>query len=170
MRDVEALGTAAGFDLVRWRDPELPEGLQVLIAEAVASGVGWIADFPQVWHARPFLQAGEALFLARASGRPVAMAVISADPYAVAPLTGRLRYIYVGAEARSRGLLRVFVDAALDRAGSHWHRLRLHTDNPVAARLYESYGFRPSAYEDRSTHFLDLPRIFATEQERSINC
>lgn len=139
-------------EVIRWGNATLPEGLPRLLAEAAATGVAWMADFTADWHRGPFLDAGEGLFLVRLDDQPVAMAVISADPHVPDTDTGRLRYIYVAHAMRGRGLLRVLVDACLDRAASRWRRLRLHTDNPVAARIYESYGFVAVRDEVRSTH------------------
>ncbi|MCW6506832.1 GNAT family N-acetyltransferase [Lichenifustis flavocetrariae] len=141
-----------GFRLQRWTDPGLPGGLSRLLAEAEGQGYAWIVEFLGEWTGRPFANDGEALFLAFDEADPVAMAVISADPHVSDRETGRLRYIYVGQGARKQGLARCLVEACLRRGGAHWQRLRLHADNPVAARLYESYGFRPVDGEARSTH------------------
>ena len=158
----EALGRVGDLTLVRWRDPALPPGLTALIAEAEAAGIGWIADFAPEWRRRPFLDAGEALFLAFDGERPVAMAVLSLDPHTADRETGRLRYIFVGAAARGRGLLRRFVDLCLARGRGRWRRLRLHTDNLTAARVYEGYGFAATATELRSTHVLEDYEACAT--------
>jgi GNAT superfamily N-acetyltransferase len=149
---VQAVHRAGDLAIDIWREPDLPAGLSALIAEAQASGIDWITDFEEAWQARPYIDAGEALFLAFDRDRPVAMAVISADPHVASADTGRLRYIYVAAAARGRGLLRVFVELCLSHGAARWRRLRLHTDNPVAARIYESYGFVPAGNEIRSTH------------------
>lgn len=147
--------------IVRWRSRDLPPGLSKLIEEALAGGVAWMADFRSEWNERPFLADGEALFLALESSRPVAMAVISADPHVVSRDVGRLRYIYVADAVRGRGLLRVFVDLCLARGATRWRRLRLHTDNPVAARIYEQHGFRSVTDENNSTHVRDDQDAFA---------
>lgn len=138
--------------IVRWQSAALPDGLSPLLAEAARTGVAWMADFAGDWQCRPFLDDGEALFLALSNQAPVAMAVISADPHVPDTETGRLRYIYVAEAMRGTGLLRPLVEACLDRGAARWRRLRLHTDNPVAARIYEEYGFSAVADAVRSTH------------------
>ena len=138
--------------ITRWQDATLPTRLPVLLDEAARTGVDWMADFTVDWRRRPFLDDGEGLFLAFAGVAPVAMAVISADPHVPDTETGRLRYIYVAEATRGRGLLRPLVEACLDRGASRWRRLRLHTTNPAAARVYEDYGFMAVADAVRSTH------------------
>ena len=150
-----ALRELGDLAIIRWEDHALPADLHGLIHEALETGVGWMADFADEWRARPFLDDGEALFLAMRGACPVAMGVISADPFLEAGDVGRLRYIYVGRAARGQGLLHAFIELSLTRGGSRWRRLRLHTDNPVAARVYEGYGFRAVADEHRSTHVRD---------------
>lgn len=139
-------------DIVRWDRPELPEGLAGLIAEAEAQGSAWIATFAEEWRRRPFLDAGEALFVALRDGRPVAMAVVSKDGLIADPDTGRLRYIFVSAAARRQGLAEALVRACLAVADTRWRRLTLHTDNPVAAALYGRYGFVAVEGGGRVTH------------------
>lgn len=141
--------------IVRWAEPALPDGVEALIADATAEGFAWAAGFPADWRARPFLEEGEALFLARDGGALAAMAVLSADPFVANGETGRLRYIYVRGAARRRGLAERLVILCLERARGRWGRLRLHTDNPNAAALYERHGFRPSGEDPRATHVLD---------------
>jgi ribosomal protein S18 acetylase RimI-like enzyme len=139
-------------EIVRWTDDALPADVEALVAEAVAEGYDWIGTLPDDWRARPFRDAGEALFLAREGQDLLAMAVISRDPFVADAVTGRLRYIYVRATARRRGLAERFVRACLDRAEGRWRRLRLHTSNSGAAALYARYGFRPDGADPRSTH------------------
>ena len=143
------------IEIVRWTRPELPAGLDALVAEAVADGHAWAGDFPPEWARRPLTGEGEALLIARADAEPLAMAVLSADIFLADGETGRLRYIYVRESARRRGLAERFVRECLSRAEGRWRRLRLHTDNPRAAALYERHGFRPSGDDPRATHVRD---------------
>jgi GNAT superfamily N-acetyltransferase len=144
-------------EILRWSERALPADIEPLCAEAAAAGYAWSADFPADWGRRPFLDEGEALFLAREDGELLAMAVLSADPFVADDRTGRLRYIFVREAARRRGLAERFVRLCLERARPRWRRLRLHTDNPRAAALYERHGFRPSAVDPRATHVLEMP-------------
>ena len=148
-------------DIVRWTGRALPDGVEALCRDAAAEGYAWAADFPADWRRRPFLEEGEALYLARDGGASndgslAAMAVLSADPFVDDPETGRLRYIYVRGSARRQGLAERFVRLCLERARGRWQRLRLHTDSPRAAALYERHGFRPSDADPRATHVLAL--------------
>lgn len=144
------------IDIVRWIEADLPETVSALISEAVDTGHVWASDFHAAWRTRPFLGRGEALLLASDEHQLLAMAVISADPHVEDPDTGRLRFIYVRRSARRQGLADRLVIACLERAGNRWRRIRLHTDSPVAARLYERYGFRPAGADPRATHILEL--------------
>ncbi|HWJ76390.1 MAG TPA: GNAT family N-acetyltransferase [Kaistia sp.] len=148
-------GSSDPIEIIDWRDPILPVALEALLQEAIATENEWAADFRPAWDARPFTGAGEALFLARDGAQLLAMAAISADPFVADNVTGRLRFIYVHTSARRRGLADRLVAACLARAAGTWQRLRLHTDNPVAARLYERYGFHPAAGEWRATHIAE---------------
>ncbi len=138
---------------VSWPGPGLPPGLGALLAQAREGGFDWIASLPDDWAVRPFTDAGEGLFVVFAGRDLVAIAAISADPFVQAPDTGRLKYIYVSRDLRGFGIADRLVRACLKRAGPHWRRIRLHTDNPVAARLYARYGFEP-VNEHRATHAL----------------
>lgn len=132
----------------------LPAGAAALMDEAVATGHAWAATFKQEWTTRPFVEPGEGLFLASADDDPVAMAVISADPFAIGRDTGRLRYIYVRHDFRRRGIAEHLLRSCLARGRDRWRVVRLHTENDAAARLYESYGFVRSTAETRATHVL----------------
>ncbi len=144
------------MDIAEWRDAELPAAIDALLEEALATDHDWVADFRPAWQAGPFLGDGEALFLVNEGGRLLAMAVVSADPFVDDGTTGRLRFIYVAVAARRRGIADALVTRCIRHAGGRWRRLRLHTDNPVAARLYERHGFRPVTGEVRATHVADL--------------
>ncbi|MBZ9936723.1 GNAT family N-acetyltransferase [Mesorhizobium sp. BR1-1-16] len=149
-------GPSDPIEIIHWRDPVLPVALDQLLREAIETENEWAADFRPAWEARPFIDAGEALFLARDGQQLLAMAAISADPFIADGETGRLRFIYVQTSARRRGLADRLVAACLARAAGTWQRLRLHTDNPAAARLYERYGFRPAPGAWRATHIAEI--------------
>jgi ribosomal protein S18 acetylase RimI-like enzyme len=84
------------------------------------------------------------------------MAVISADPFVDDATTGRLRFIYIRETARRQGLADRLVRDCLALASGRWRTLRLHTDNVVAARLYERYGFQPFASDPHATHTMSI--------------
>jgi GNAT superfamily N-acetyltransferase len=146
----------AGVEIVRFGELELPACIDELISEAVRSGHVWASDFHAVWLARPFMGEGEALFLAWQGDRLLAMAAVSVDPFVDDAAVGRLRFIYVRQTARRRGIADGLVERCLALARGRWRRLRLHTDNPVAAQLYERYGFEPSGSDPRATHVMEI--------------
>ncbi len=147
------------MEILHWRDAELPSAIDTLLDEALATDHEWVAEFRPAWQAHPFIGDGEALLLAWEGEDLLAMAAISADPFVADGTTGRLRFIYVRSAARRRGIAELLVDQCLTRAHGHWQRLRLHTDNPVAARLYGRYGFQAAPDEVRATHVLDMTSL-----------
>lgn len=68
---------------------------------------------------------------------------------------GRVRHLYVLAAYRRLGAGRQLVEQVLDAARGRFERLRLSTQNPAAARLYERLGFERRAAADH-THLLEL--------------
>lgn len=54
---------------------------------------------------------------------------------------------------RRKGVGGAFVTALLEEAGKNFARVRLRTDNPAAARLYERLGLA-SKEEPSATHIL----------------
>ena len=146
------IGLPAELEVTRWSEPELPACLDILVSEAVRSGHAWASHFHAAWRSRPFTGEGEGLFLASDGKRLLAMAAISADPFVDDVSTGRLRFIYVRQTARRQGIADRLVGDCLALARGRWRTLRLHTDNAVAARLYQRYGFQPSGSDPRATH------------------
>jgi GNAT superfamily N-acetyltransferase len=146
----------ANLDVIRWTELELPEGLEMLVSEAVVSGHAWAANFHAAWRSRPFTNVGEALLLASSGTNLLGMAALTADPFVEDATTGRLRFIYVRHTARRQGVAERLVRDCLALARGRWRTLRLQTDNAFAARLYERHGFRPSASDPRATHTMAL--------------
>ncbi|RBM23605.1 GNAT family N-acetyltransferase [Streptomyces sp. PT12] len=68
--------------------------------------------------------------------------------------------VYMLPEHRGTGLARQLMEAAIDWAGGHEVRLRVHQNNPRAARFYASLGFEPTG--DRDTDPRD-PALHAYE-------
>ncbi len=144
------------MDIIAWSERDLPAEIEPLLREAAGSGHDWVADLRPAWRAGPFTGDGEALLLAWEGADLLAMAAISADPFVEGGATGRLRFIYVRESARRRGIADRLVAGCLARAAGRWKRLRLHTDNPDAARLYARHGFRPAPGEVRATHVMEM--------------
>ena len=144
------------MEILRWHSAELPSAIDTLLKEALATDHEWAAEFKPAWQAHPFIGDGEALLLAWQGADVLAMAAVSADPHVADGQTGRLRFIYVRMAARRQGIAERLVSDCLMLSRGHWRKLRLHTDNPVAARLYERYGFEAAPGEVRATHILDM--------------
>lgn len=73
----------------------------------------------------------------------IAFAGVNIDPYIENNdgTIGRLRHVYVAQKYRGLGLSKVLVSTALEYAKKYFKIVRLSTNNPVARRLYESFGF-----------------------------
>jgi len=141
-----------GHDIVRWESADLPEIARPLVAEAIAGGYAWMGAFESEWQKRPFVEAGEGLFLVTENGEALGMAAIRRDPRAEDIVTGRLCFIFVSGRARKRGVAEALVTACLRQGDTRWQRVTLHTDNPVAAALYGRHGFAPVSGGTQTTH------------------
>jgi GNAT superfamily N-acetyltransferase len=132
---------AAELKIVQAPTAPLGEAVAGLISEGCAEGYDWVDGLEESWTQRPFDRTGEGLFLAWLGDRLVGFAAISEDQHLADGTTGRLRYVYVSSAARGRGVAAALIEGCLARAGDRWSAIRLHTDNPAAARLYARYGF-----------------------------
>lgn len=100
-----------------------------------------------------FERGGEILLGAFAGDGLVGMAGVSHDPYEPEEGLGRVRHVYVLSRWRGRGIAGVLMKQLIEHGREHFRVLRLHTSNPIAARMYESLGFTPSS-RGRETHRL----------------
>lgn len=128
-----------------------------LLAEAETEGAPFLFRLRDEWESGElcFDDKGELLLGAFRGEWLVGCGGISRDPYAPAPGLGRVRHVYVLSGHRGRGIGGALMERLLDHARGHFSRLRLTTQRPEAARLYESLGFAP--VQDRNqTHRLDF--------------
>jgi GNAT superfamily N-acetyltransferase len=134
------------------------EGLTALIAESERHGLRFVRRLAEDWTggADRFDRPGEALFVARIAGEIVGVCGLNVDPYAGAPAVGRVRHLYVLSARRRLGVGRELVTAVVRAARGRFEILRLRTQSPDAARLYERLGFRRTAGVPACTHVLDL--------------
>lgn len=105
-----------------------------------------------------FDRLGETLLVAESAGRVVGVCGLNVDPYAARPGIGRVRHLYVLIADRRRGTGARLVGAIMESARGHFATLRLRTNNPAAARLYERLGFARADGVADCTHVLELGR------------
>jgi ribosomal protein S18 acetylase RimI-like enzyme len=92
----------------------------------------------------------------RGAGRLLGVCGLNVDPYAGDERVGRVRHLYVLSTCRGRGVGRQLVRRVIVAAQGRFDELRLRTNNPAAARLYEALGFRPSEDGRDYTHLSKL--------------
>lgn len=138
---------------------EAPPGLfDGLVAESESAGYRFVRRLAEEWSsgANRFDRPGEALFVAWMEGRLIGACGLNVDPYTKADGVGRVRHLYVLSAYRRLGVGGQLVGRVVDAARERFGRLRLSTQNPEAAQLYERMGFTPSAGAPDHTHVLEL--------------
>ncbi|HEV8614084.1 MAG TPA: GNAT family N-acetyltransferase [Methylomirabilota bacterium] len=132
--------------------------LGAVIAESEAQGLRFIRRLAEEWTRaiNRFDGPGEALFVARTVGDVGGVCGLNVDPYTAEPNVGRVRHLYVLLAHRGRGVGRQLVAEVIEAARGGFEVLRLRTENPGAARLYERLGFRRCAGALDCTHVMEL--------------
>lgn len=133
------------------------DGLGALIAESEQFGLSFVRRTATDWTsgANRFDRPGEMLLIARADGEIVGVCGLNVDPYAGRDDVGRVRHLYVLTAHRRHGVGRQLVEEIIAAAHGRFDRLRLSTQNPAAAHLYEALGFRRVDAVD-CTHVMDF--------------
>ena len=98
---------------------------------------------------------GEKLLGAYCDDRLIAVGGLNREPYEPAPRTGRLRHLYVLPAYRRRGVANTIIGHLLESAEHHFDAVRLRTDTPEAASLYQKIGFKRVPL-DTATHMMTL--------------
>lgn len=138
---------------------EVPPGLfDLLVAESESAGYRLVRRLADEWASgeNRFDRPGEVLFAAWVDGHLIGACGLNIDPYTKAASVGRVRHLYVLAAYRRLGVGGQLVGRVVDAARGRFGRLRLSTQNPEAAQLYERMGFARSAGAPDHTHFLEL--------------
>jgi len=137
-----------------------PDGVRELLVEGEEAGSRIVRRLVDEWAARTnrFDRPAEALFGAWMAGRLVGVCGLNVDPYAGDARVGRVRHLYVLTPMRRHGVGRQLVTEVIRAAGGRFDSLRLRTNNPAAARLYEVLGFRAHNGAGEYTHVMDLAR------------
>lgn len=141
------------------RIEELPaDQLAELVSESEQAGLQLVRRLQRDWHSRAnrFDRPGEALFAAFDGQRTIAVCGLNIDPYCLLPGVGRVRHLYVLAERRRQLIGSQLVLEVLSAATMGFDRLRLRTNNPLAARLYENLGFQRCEGDPTATHEREL--------------
>jgi ribosomal protein S18 acetylase RimI-like enzyme len=135
-----------------------PDLFDALIAESEGAGYRFVRRLADEWAsgANRFDRPGEALFAARTDGHLTGACGLNVDPYTPAPGVGRVRHLYVLTDYRRLGVGRRLVEQVLDAARGRFERLRLSTQNPAAAQLYERLGFERRIGAPDHTHLMEI--------------
>jgi GNAT superfamily N-acetyltransferase len=132
--------------------------LEILLVDSQTLGSTIVRRLVDDWTSgtNRFARPGEALFGSRLDGQLIGVCGLNLDPYAGDDRIGRVRHLYVCSAQRGRGVGRALVTQVLGAARGRFDELRLRTNNPVAARLYEGLAFLPCDVATGSTHTLAL--------------
>ena len=140
--------------MISIRRAQLPlNGIESLLQDSITEGYPFVERLQEEWSSglNRFSAQGESLYCAFDDEELVAIGGLNRDPFTDSPHTGRLRRIYVRPAWRKRGIGTSLISALLRDAAVHFQQVRLRTDNPDAARLYEKFGFEPLESQD-ATH------------------
>jgi GNAT superfamily N-acetyltransferase len=132
--------------------------LDALVLESEGEGWHFLRRLADEWRdgSNRFDQPGEGLFAAWSGGSAVGVCGLNADPYIRDLAIGRVRRLYVGKAYRGIGIGCQLVETVVRAAKSRFRILRLRTENPDAARLYQSLGFAMLVGVPDCTHTLAL--------------
>jgi ribosomal protein S18 acetylase RimI-like enzyme len=135
-----------------------PERVGPLVVESEQAGLALVRRLTDefVSGRNRFDGPGEALFAATLSGRMIGVCGLNVDPYASGSRIGRVRHLYVLIAHRHLGVGRQLVGEVIRAARGSFETLRLRTNNPAAAHLYERMGFRRSDGVADCTHLMEL--------------
>lgn len=124
-----------------------------LRAEALQEGHPFIETLIVEWISgeNRFAAPGEALCGSIDRGLLTAVGGLNRDPFLDRPEIGRIRRVFVRPGWRNQGLGGAMVSWLLNHARSQFECVRLRTENPAAARLYERLGFLP-IIDPHATH------------------
>ena len=99
-----------------------------------------------------FEKSGECFYGVFCDGMLVGCGGINQDPYTDQHV-GRLRHIYVLANARREGLARMLVQELLNRSKVTFSTFRLRTSGEIADKFYDAMGFVRTD-DENATHII----------------
>lgn len=131
--------------------------IEPLVLQSEIEGYRYVRYLANAWASgeQRFTDPGEVLFGAFADELWIGTGGLTRDPYTPGPENGRVRRMYVHPSYRGYGIGRSLLNAVLAAAAGHFPVLQLFTENPAAAKMYESAGFERVNLE-RVTHRLLL--------------
>ena len=135
--------------------------LQKMVEESKQSGEGIVGRTVDEWISgkNKFSKEGEKFWGLMVDNEIIGIGGLNQDPYLNDPKVGRVRHVFIMKKYRGQGLSIVLMNLILDLAKKHYTTLRLATNNPIAASLYESLGFE-KINEVKATHIIrDLSSI-----------
>jgi len=137
------------------------DGFAELLSESERAGLRMVRRLVEDWEsgANRFDRPGEVLLGAWINGHLAGVCGLNVDPYAGNERTGRVRHLYVLDAFRRRGVGRQLVLQVIEAAHARFDDLRLRTNEPAAARLYEALGFRPCPGSGDATHAAKLTTL-----------
>jgi len=152
------VGLSAGRVQIERLTEASPDLFDAMVAESERAGYRFVRRLADEWAdgANRFDRPGEVLFAAWMEGRLIGACGLNVDPYTRAPGVGRVRHLYVLTDYRRSGVGRRLVEHVLAAARGRFDRLRLSTQNPAAAQLYERLGFERRFGAADHTHLLEL--------------
>lgn len=98
-----------------------------------------------------FDRVGEAFFVASIDERMVGMCGLNVDPYADDPSVGRVRRLYVAADARHRGAGSALVAAVIAEARKAFRKVTVRSDEDL---FFRTVGFEQVDWVETVTHQL----------------
>src|SRR5262249_59376868 len=132
--------------------------LDGLLADSERAGSRIVRRLVDDWRSgvNRFDRPGEALFGAWVDGQLIGVCGLNIDPYSADDHVGRVRHLYVSSARRGHGVGRQLVAQVVRAARGRFDLLCLRTNNPAAARLYESVGFDVYRESEAYTHVMGL--------------
>lgn len=133
--------------------------LKDLARDARADGYRFVQRTIDEWLLRinDFSKPGEHMYGISDENKFVAICGINVDPYMDDIYCGRVRHLYVHRDYRANGLSKILLKKTIKGAKKNFNRLRLYTNNDIAANLYEKLGFT-QVKEHKATHSMNIKK------------
>ncbi len=123
-----------------------------LVDEAEKEGFHFVSRTLYEWNSgiNNFSKPGEFFYGIFFKDKCVGIGGLNIDPYTDNPNLGRVRHLYISKKHRCKGLAKLLLKEIIKTGKGKFNQIRLYTNNPVAANLYENFGFIKSSKENES--------------------